>query len=141
MQNTVSRRLFDRLSDLVPDISSPLEGANFYTPPRLKGETAIYCSVSKVQNDRFKLEIAHDTVTDGPIRVGQSLVFEVNPVDKTAVLVELEDQWRYEVVFSGTNAPNPRRSQLNVFAVNHLTMLINLNRTFRPIDAFIAIAA
>jgi uncharacterized protein YqiB (DUF1249 family) len=136
MQSTVYHRLFARLSDLVPNLANPTEGAAFYAPPRLKGDIASHCAVSKVAGNVFEVEIAHDETIGEKIEPAPWMVFRVNAEEQTAELLVMQDQWAYEVVVSDSNKPNLRRSQMNVFAVNYLTTMINLGGAFCPVDAF-----
>lgn len=138
MQGTVYHRLFNRLADLVPDLFHPIDGAAYYTPPRLEGDFALHCAVSKIHGSVFEVEIAQDETVQGGIQPAPWLAFRVKIDDKTAELLVMHDQWRYEAVMSEGNQPNPQRAQMNVFAVNCLTSIINLGGVFHPVDAFAA---
>lgn len=141
MQGTVYKRLFERLADLIPHLTTPREGASFYAPPRVEGDIASYCTVSRVQGSIFELEIAQDTVVEGREQPAPWMVFRVDAAGGTAELLAVEDLWRYEVVYSDDGAPNPRRSQMNLFAINNLTAMLNLGGVFRLVDAVVSVDA
>ena len=136
MQSTVYHRLFARLADLVPNLTNRTEGVVFYTPPRLKGEIALHCAVSKVAGKMFEAEIAHDETVGEKIEQTTWMVFRVNAEKQTAELPVMQSRWAYEAVVSDSNKLNLRRSQMNVFADNYLTTMINLGCVFCPVDAF-----
>lgn len=135
MQGTLYKRLFERLTDLIPNLTAPREGASFYAPPRVEGDIASYCTVSKVQGSVCEVEIAQDTLVNGREQPAPWMVFRVDSAAGVAELLAMEDQWRYEVVYAEDDTPNPRRSQMNLFAVNNLTAMLNLGGAFRPVDA------
>ena len=135
MQGTLYQRVFDRLTDLIPNLTSPREGASFYAPLRVDGGIASYCTVSKVEGSVCEVEIAQDTLVNGKEQPEPSMVFRVDSAAGVAELLVMEDQWRYEVVYAEDDTPNPRRSQMNLFAVNNLTAMLNLGGAFHPLDA------
>ena len=130
MQSTVYHRLFERLNDLIPNLTSPLEDATFYAPPRLKGDVALHCTVCNVVGKVFKLAFSQDET----IKTKPWMVFCVNANDQTAELIVMQDPWAYELVLENCEL-NPRRSQMNVFAVNCLSTVINLGGTFHYVTA------
>ena len=132
---TVNQRLYANLIHLVPQLESPVDGAAFYAPPRIEGDIALHCAVSKVEGDTYEVEIAHDELKGGQIRPAPWLTLRANRQRKSAELLVLQDQWSYEVVTSDRNIPNPRRSVMTVAAINHLAVMINLGGAFRAVDA------
>lgn len=132
---TVYHRLYRNLILLIPQLETPVEGAVYYAPPRMAGDFALHCAVSRVDGGTFEVEIAHDELKGGQIRPAPWLALRANPINKSAELLVLQDQWRYEVVTSDRNIPNPRRSILTTAALNHLALMINLGGAFRSVDA------
>ena len=136
MQSTVYHRLFARLADRVHNLTNRTEGTAFYAPPRMKGEIASHCAVSKVADKVFEVEIAHDETVGEKIEQDPWIVSRVNAEEQTAELPVMQSRWAYEVVVSDSNKLNLRRSQMNVFAFIYLTTMINLGGVFCPVDAF-----
>lgn len=134
MQGTLYKRLFDRLADLIPGLTQPTEGASFHAPPRIKGDLASYCAVSNVLGRVCEVGIAQDTLVNGQALPAPWMVFRVDSEAGVAELLALEDPWRYEVAYAANSAPNPRRSQMNLLAVNNLTAMLNLVGAFRAVD-------
>lgn len=132
---TVYQRLYRNLITLIPQLETPVEGAAYYAPPRIAGDIALHCAVSKVEGETFEVEIAHDELKGDQIRPAPWLALRANPAHKSAELLVLQDQWSYEVVTSDRNVTNPRRSVMTVTALNHLAMMINLGGAFRAVDA------
>ena len=128
-------RLYQRLADLVPNLDNVTVGSTFFAPPRIAGDMSIYCSVSGAQDGVIELEMAHDQVVDGVEQPAPWMVFRVDTVNKQAELLAVQDSWRYEVVYSEDNRANPRRIPMNLFAVNWLTIMLNLHSVFQPIAA------
>jgi len=139
MQNTLYARLYERLSDLIPSLALLAEGATFYAPSRVPGDMAMYCSVSKVYGAIIEIELAHDQVVNGEDQPAPWMVFRVDTVSQTAELLAVQDEWRYEVVYSDTDRPNPRRVPMNLFAVNWLTIMSSLYVVFQPIEVLAAV--
>ena len=135
MQSTVYHRLFERLNDLIPNLTSLTEDATFYAPPRLKGDVALHCTVCNVVGKVFELAFLQEEADVEKIETKLWMVFRVHASDKTAELLVMEDQWAYELVLENGDL-NPRRSQMNFFAVNCLATVINLGGAFRSVNAF-----
>lgn len=130
---TIYARLYERLADLIPNLDSVTEGSTFYAAPRVEDDMSIYCAVSKVAKTVIELELAHDQVVNGEEQPAPWMVFRVDMVNKTAELLAVQDEWRYEVVYSDTDRPNPRRVPMNLFAVNWLTIMLHLHSVFQPV--------
>ena len=141
MTSTIYSRLYQRLDDLIPNLACATEGGTFYAPPRIKGDMAMYCTVAKVAMPVIELELAHDQVVNGEEQPAPWMVFRVDTLNETAELLAVQDQWRYEVVYSDCDLPNPRRAPMNIFAVNWLTIMLNLHSVFQPIEAPITLTA
>lgn len=133
MPSTLYRRLYYRLCDLIPDLAHPVEGAAFCAPPRVDGDLTLYCAISNVSGALCDVEIAQGALLNECGQPVQCMVFRVDVQAGFAELLTLEDQWRYEAAYSEGNTPNPRRAQMNVFAVNSLTAMLNLGGAFRPL--------
>lgn len=134
---TVYQRLYRNLITLIPQLETPVEGAAYYAPPRIAGDIALHCAVSKVEGGTFEVEIAHDELKGDQIRPAPWLALRANPECKSAELLVLQDQWSYEVVTSDRNILNPRRSVMTTAALNHLAMMIHLGGAFRAVDALV----
>ena len=140
MQTTIAARLFDRLADLIPSFATSGEGAVYYAPPRLEGDIASYCTVSKAcGNGVFVLELSHDIVVKGVDEPAPWMEIRVDLNSRQAELLTVQDEWRYEVVYSESGAPNPKRTQLNLYAVNWLSMMLHHGGAFRPVDVPVAV--
>ncbi|MBO0501758.1 MULTISPECIES: hypothetical protein [Betaproteobacteria] len=135
MNPNLFHRLYQRLSDLVPDLANVTLGSTFFAPPRIAGDMSIYCSVSSVQDGVIELEMAHDQVVKGEEQPAPWMVFRVDVANQQAELLAVQDEWRYEVVYSEDNRANPRRIPMNLFAVNWLTIMLNLHSVFQPVAA------
>lgn len=135
MNPNLFHRLYQRLSDLVPNLDNVTQGCTFFAPPRGAGDMSIYCSVSSVQGGVIELEMAHDQVVEGEEQPAPWMVFRVDVANQQAELLAVQDEWRYEVVYSEDNRTNPRRIPMNLFAVNWLTMMLNLHSVFQPVAA------
>lgn len=133
---TVFQRLYSNLILLIPQLESPMEGAAFYAHPRVAGDIALHCLVSKVNGLTFEVEIAQDELVGGQVCPAPWLALRADAERKTAELLVLQDQWRYEVVMSDRSVPNPRRSLMTITAINHLAHMLDLGGAFRPVDAF-----
>lgn len=138
---TIYARLFERLDDLIPNLATVREGDTFYAPPKIDGDMAMFCSVSKADSPVIELELAHDEVVNGEEQPAPWMVFRVDMQNKTAELLAVQDEWRYEVVYSETDRPNPRRSPMNLFAVNWLTIMLNLHSVFQPVATPVSLQA
>lgn len=135
MQPTIFHRLYDRLNDLIPNLDAVNAGSTFFAPPRVAGDMSIYCAVARIDKGVIELEMAHDQVVNGEDQPAPWMVFRVDTVNKQAELLAVQDDWRYEVVYSEANRANPRRLPMNLFAVNWLTIMQNLYSVFQPVAA------
>lgn len=140
MQGTVYQRLYARLKELIPTLEAPKEGASFYAPARVAGDIASYCTFAKVESGKLELEIAQDSVVGGVTQPQRTMVFKVNVCEQVAELLVMEDSWRYEVAY-GNGEPNPRRSRMNVLALNSVTAMMALGGVFVPVEAAVSVEA
>lgn len=138
MPTTLQARLFERLADLIPNLTEVREGSTFYAPPRLEGDIASYCTVARKRGDVVELELAHDVMKGSEGIPAPCLSLRVDMASRTAEVLAVQDDWRYEVVYSDSGVPNPKRSALNLYAVNWLAMMINLGGVFRAVDLPVA---
>jgi hypothetical protein len=133
MKTDVYSRMFARLDDLVPGLSSISDDLTYFAAPRSPGETALFCSVSLCQADILELELAHDEVVGGIEHPSPWMKFRVNRARRTASLVAYQAGSHYEIVGDETIYPTCRHLPLNLFAVNWLGILVNLQFAFRAI--------
>ena len=138
MSTTLQARLFERLADLIPDLTAVREGSTFYAPPRLEGDIASYCTVAARRGAVVELELAHDIMKGDEGVPAPCLTLRVDVSARTAEVLAVQDDWKYEVVYSDSGAPNPKRSAMNLYAVNWLAMMINLGGAFRAVDLPVA---
>lgn len=141
MKSTIYSRLYQRLDDLIPNLTGLTEGGTFYASPRIEGDLSMYCTVAKVALPVIELELAHDEVVNGEEQPAPWMVFRVDTLNKTAELLAVQDEWRYEVIYSDADRPNPRRAPMNLFAVNWLTIMLNLHSVFQPIATPVTLTA
>lgn len=144
MTSTIFSRLYERLDDLIPNLTGATEGSIFHASPRIEGDMSMYCTVAKVAMPVIELELAHDEIVDGKEATWKPapwMVFRVDTLNRTAELLAVQDEWRYEVIYSETDRLNPRRVPMNVLAVNWLAIMINLQSVFRPIAAPVTLTA
>ena len=92
---TVSQRLYSHLILLIPQLESLVEGAAFYAPPRVPGDIALHCVISKVNGFIFEVEIAQDELKGGRVCPAPWLALRANAEQKTAELLVLQDQSNY----------------------------------------------
>jgi uncharacterized protein YqiB (DUF1249 family) len=131
---TIFNRLYDRFSDLIPSLTSLCEGDSFYAASRIPEDMAIYCSVTKVDGGLVQIEIADDHIVSGEERPSPWMIFELDHKNRTAELLFAQDGFRYEVIYSEKNKINGRRHPMNLYAVNWLTILFGIQKSFRPIS-------
>jgi len=55
-----------------------------------------------------------------------------------AEVLEMEDTFGYQVIYTGGSAVNPRRAQINMFAMNWLQVMVNFELCFQPADVSVA---
>lgn len=141
MPGNLYQRLYDRLIALIPQLSDPRERSSFFAPPRIKGDIALYCSVTRVTETSCEVEIAQDVMVEGRPQPAPWMAFRIDRQACAAELMVIEDQWRYEVVYADDGTPNPRQAQMNLFAVNGLAVMLNLGGVFRPVDVVATVEA
>jgi len=138
MHPSVAARLFERLVDLIPDLPAVGEGDTFYAPARVEGDLASYCTVARRIDDVVDLELAHDVIVRDKDVPAPCLSLRVDLTACQAEVLAVQDEWRYEVVYSDTGATNPKRRSLNLYAVNWLSMMLHLGGAFRAVDVPVA---
>lgn len=130
---TIYARIYERLTDLIPNLAAVKEGDTFFAASRNPDDMAVYCSVSKVDGEIIELEIANDLVVDGEDQPAPWMVFRVDMLAQAAELLVVQDEWRYEVIYSESNLTNPRRAPMNMYAVNWLTIILHIQSGFQPV--------
>jgi hypothetical protein len=134
MKADLYSRMFSRFEDLIPDllsISSP--GAAFYAPPKTSADLALFCSVSACEGDTLELELAKDEIANGVEQRAQWMKFKLDRKARTAYLIACQTESGHECIQYETIYPHSRRLPLNLFAVNWLGILVNLQFAFRAI--------
>lgn len=138
MRNTVYARLFDRLADLIPSLGAARAGAVFCAAPRIEGDMAVFCHIAEVDGDMRLVELADDHKRGGTVMPAPWLKLRVDMAGRLAEVLEMEDVHGYEVVYTGGKTVNPRRAQINLFALNWLQVMVNFQVAFRPADVLVA---
>lgn len=138
MRTTVYARLFDRLADLIPSLQSAHAGAVFCAPPRIPDDMAVYCHIAAVEGDMRLIELADDNQKKGTVMPAPWLKLRVDMANKLAEVLEMEDTFGYQVIYTGGSAVNPRRAQINMFAMNWLQVMVNFELYFQPADVSVA---
>lgn len=138
MRITVYTRLFDRLADLIPDLQTARAGAVFCAPPRIPDDMAVYCHIAAVEGDMRLIELTDDNNKKGAVMPAPWLKLRVDMTNKLAEVLEMEDTFGYQVIYMGGNAVNPRRPQINMFAMNWLQVMVNFELCFQPADVSVA---
>lgn len=133
VSKTLYQRLFDRLSDLVPNLSAAQSGQTFRAPPKIAGDMEIFCTVAAADGRKIELQIAHDqheTADPAPW-----MTFAVDLAESTSEVLAVMDDWKYEAAYSDANAPSPRRVPMNTMALNWFTIMLNQGAHFEPCPA------
>ena len=121
MPATIYEKLFSRLADLIAFENAP-EGSVFCATPRLVGDLAVYCHVSAAEGSMRIIEMADDNPKTGALP-RPWLKIRVDVSNHIAEVLEVEDAFGYQIVYSAPMQINPRRPQINMFALNWLYML------------------
>lgn len=138
MRVTVYDRLFDRLTDLVPMLADAPAGAVFCAPARVEGAAAVYCHVLEREGDMCLIELADDRADGAAVMPSPWIMLRVDLARRLAEVLEVEDAFGYQVIYTRAHVVNPRRAQLNLHAVNWMQTLLNFNLVFRPAGAPVA---
>lgn len=133
---TLYQRLFDRLTDLVPNLSDAQRGQTFRAPPKIAGDMEIFCTVALADGSNIELLIAHDQ--SGAADPAPWMTFTVNLAERTGEVVAIMDDWKYEAAYSDTNAPSPRRVPMNTMALNWFTIMLNQGAQFETCPASVS---
>lgn len=134
MCTTVYARLFERLADLIPNLQTAAAGAVFCAPPRIVGDMAVYCHIAEVEGDMRLIELADDNKKGITVVPAPWLKLRVDMANRLAEVLEMEDTFGYQVIYIGVNSVNPRRAQINMFAMNWLQIMVNFELCFQPAD-------
>lgn len=133
MRVSICARLFERLNDLIPNLCTVAKGAAFCTTSRIEGDMVLYCNVSKTEAPIIELQIAHDERVNEGGRPTPWLCFRVDTANRTAESLIVEDGIEHEVADFEAARMNPRRHVINLFVVNWLTIMLNLNAVFQTV--------
>ena len=136
VSKTLYQRLFDRLSDLVPNLSAAQSGQTFRAPPQIVGDMEIFCTVVAADGRKIELQIAHDQhATTDP---APWMTFTVDLTEGTGEVLAVMDDWKYEAAYSDANAPSPRRVPMNTLALNWFTIMLNQGAHFQHCPALVS---
>ncbi|UVW30558.1 hypothetical protein [Massilia sp. H6] len=134
MKTDLYSRMYSRLEDLIPELSSiSAPGASFYASPRSPTDMALFCSVASCSGDEVELELAKDEVVGGLEQAGHWMKFRIDRKTRTARLIACQTEAAYETIHGETIYPQSRHLPLNSFAVNWLGILVHLQFAFRTI--------
>ena len=138
LQSSLYARLYSALADLIPDFPHVKEGQSFFAPSRQADDMSIFCSIAAVNESFMLVEFANDQVAKQSPSPWMQL--RVNFNDKTAELLAVEDDFRYEVIYSDSNAVSPRRNSMNLFALNWMNIFIHTQSGFTSVEQSLAMA-
>lgn len=138
MRTTVYARLFDRLADLIPSLQSTHAGAVFCAPPRIPDDMAVYCHIAAAEGDMRMIELVDDNQKKGAAMPASWLKLRVDMANKLAEVLEMEDIFGYQMIYTADSVVNPRRAQINMFAMNWLQVMVNFELCFQPADVLVA---
>ena len=84
------------------------------------------------------IELADDNQKKGTVMHAPWLKLRVDMANKLAEVLEMEDTFGDQVIYTGGSAVNPRRAQINMFAMNWLQVMVNFELCFQPADVSVA---
>ena len=84
------------------------------------------------------IELADDNIKSGTVMPAPWLKLRVDLASKLAEVLEMEDAFGYQVIYAGGKAVNPRRPQINLYAMNWLQVMVNFELCFQPADVPVA---
>ncbi|MGY6258858.1 hypothetical protein [Paraburkholderia xenovorans] len=129
MSNTVQSRIFQLLSDLIPNLSGK-DSRTHFAPPRIAGDMAVHCTIDAAGNGHLEVEIAHDH----PSARGDAqscICFDVDPGNGTARVTRVQNGCHYSIASPQSDAQSAR---VNLYAANWLAVFYTLGRVFQPVD-------
>ncbi len=140
MRATVYARLFDRLTDLIPNVQTARAGTVFCALSRIPDDMAVYCHVSAVEGSMRLIELADDNGgRRGHPMPAPWLKLRVDVASGLAEVLEMEDSTGYQVIYIGGGAVSPHRPQINLFALNWLQVMVNFELRFQPVDVAVVV--
>ena len=84
------------------------------------------------------IELADDNQKKGTVMPAPWLKLRVDMANKLAEVLEMEDTFGYQVIYTGGSAVNPRRAQINMFAMNWQQVMVNFELCFQTADVSVA---
>lgn len=135
---TIFNRLYHRFEDLIPHIASLHVGDSFFAPPRQPGDLAVYCSVSSVDGFLVEVEVAQDHFVGTDTQPSPWMVFRLDHLNQSAELLVIQDEFKYEVIYTEANRISPRRLPMNLYALNWLNVLYHIQFAFQPVETIAA---
>lgn len=136
MRTTFYDRLYDRLTDLIPDVEKARAGTAFYAAPPKPDDMAVFCQILDVQGPLRLIQIAKDKNN----AAGQPVpwfTLRVDTANRLAEVLEMENEQGYSAAYARSQA-SPRRYRLNLLAVNWLQFMIGFELRFQSVDALVA---
>lgn len=132
MTSTIFSKLYRRLAELLP-IETAAEGFVFCAKPRHPEDLAVYCQVTSVNEHGMVIDLADDNAKCGAMP-RPWVRFRVDVAQQIAEVLELEDSFGYQVVYTGNMQINPRRAQMNLYTINWLYMLNRFTYGFERVN-------
>ncbi len=131
MRTSVYARLYERLTDLIPELQSASTGLVLCATPRIPGDITVYCNIAAAEGQMRLIELADDTQNKVGVMPAPGLKLRVDLANKLAEVLEMEDVFGHQVIYSGGDV-NPRRPQINMLALNWLQVMVNFELSFQP---------
>lgn len=130
MAPTLYSRIYSRLADLIPALRLINQTEAMYAPPKQKDDLSLFCVVTPLDAGKVRIEIVDDQ--DTADRCGSSpwMVFDVDHQSATAEMVAFQDAKSYYKKSDAAGRADVQRTPLNIYAVNWLTVFINLHFQF-----------
>ncbi|NPT44895.1 hypothetical protein GNZ12_26975 [Paraburkholderia sp. 1N] len=130
MSNTVQSRIYQALTELIPNLGKTSSRTHF-APPRVAGDMAVHCTVDETREGHLTVEIAHDRPARGSANPASWICFDVDPARAVARVTCFQEGCHYSIAGQHTDAQSAR---VNLYAANWLAVFNTLGRVFEPID-------
>lgn len=131
MTPCIHARLYDRVSDLFPGLSSLPLGSAYFAAPRSPDDLAIYCTVTDSQDGVLHLELVHDYVNDAWELSAPWIVLSVDTNVKKASVLSVYDSFMFQASRDGSRPTYVVSATL--FAINWLSILGHLHSSLTPV--------
>lgn len=131
-ENTVAGRMFEQIRDLIPNLNQLRVGDSLIAPPRLKGDCAIQFNVVQAQGNSLLIELADEKVMPaGEVSASPTLQILVNKQEAVAEVEKMHVNVGGRLSYYGREDTR-RKSQVNLYAVSWLRVLLNCHIAFEP---------